>query len=224
MAATSFISTANTSFQSLPSSSSSKHNVRRPCSVSVTLCKATSDSQESSPVLTKRNLAISLTTTLSLFSLSVASKGVLEAKAAILEADDDLELLEKVKKDRKKRLEQQEVIVSSEKERASLQSLIYKLSKVGQAIDNDDLKTASTVLGPSTNADWIKKVQAAFDKLSSTSEEEKEVTELNSSLASLIASVIANDIKSSKLAFVSSATALEKWTSLTGLTGQLKGL
>lgn len=32
------------------------------------------------------------------------------------------------------------------------------------------------------------------------------------------------DIESSKLAFVSSATALEKWISLTGLVGQLKGL
>ncbi|MCI25479.1 thylakoid lumenal 16.5 kDa protein chloroplastic-like, partial [Trifolium medium] len=34
----------------------------------------------------------------------------------ILEADDDVELLEKVKKDRKKRLEKQGVISSSTKE------------------------------------------------------------------------------------------------------------
>ena len=39
-----------------------------------------------------------------------------DAKAAIVEADDDVELLEKVKKDRKKRLEKQRVISSSTKE------------------------------------------------------------------------------------------------------------
>lgn len=38
------------------------------------------------------------------------------ARAAILEADDDVELLEKVKKDRKKRLERQGVINSSARE------------------------------------------------------------------------------------------------------------
>lgn len=33
-----------------------------------------------------------------------------------------------------------------------------------------------------------------------------------------------NDLESSKLAFVSSASAFEKWSSLTGLLGQLKGI
>jgi hypothetical protein len=32
-----------------------------------------------------------------------------------------------------------------------------------------------------------------------------------------------SDVQSSKSAFVSSATALEKWVSLAGLTGKLKG-
>lgn len=39
-----------------------------------------------------------------------------DANAAILDADDDEELLEKVKRDRKKRLERQGVIKSSTKE------------------------------------------------------------------------------------------------------------
>ena len=48
--------------------------------------------------------------------LSLASKGCFDANAAILEAEDDEELLEKVKRDRKKRLERQGVINSSAKE------------------------------------------------------------------------------------------------------------
>ena len=33
-----------------------------------------------------------------------------------------------------------------------------------------------------------------------------------------------NDVETSKLAFVSSATAFEEWTTMTGLVEQLKGL
>lgn len=46
-----------------------------------------------------------------------------------------------------------------------LQDLVYKLSKVGQAIDNNDLSTASSVLGGSTNIDWIKNANVAFTKV-----------------------------------------------------------
>ncbi|OVA11530.1 hypothetical protein BVC80_1019g9 [Macleaya cordata] len=180
-----------------------------------------SESPVPCPVLTKRSLAFSLTTTLTLF---LAGKGLSDANAAILEADDDVELLEKVKKDRKKRLEKQGVISSSNNETEYLQELVYKLSKVGQAIDNNDLSAAGSVLGPNTDSDWVQKVNQALNKLSSNADEMTEVDAFNSSLATLISSVTRNDIKSSKIAFVSSAIALEKWTALTGLVGQLKGL
>ncbi|KAL9339708.1 hypothetical protein Peur_068723 [Populus x canadensis] len=199
-----------------------KCNPRRP----LTSCKALSD--ESLPVpaaspiiITKRSLSICFLTS---FVFSLASRGCSSSNAAILEADDDEELLEKVKRDRKKRLERQGVISSANKEKGYLQDLVYKLSKVGQAIDNNDLSTASSVLGGSTDTDWVKKANIAFTKLSSSPEEKIEVDTFNSSLSSLISSVTSNDIESSKIAFVSSATAFEKWTTLTGLFGQLKGL
>ncbi|CAL5443340.1 unnamed protein product [Camellia sinensis] len=234
--ATVFLSTAKTFLPTLlsttsssPSSSSSltppqlilgkKHNAR----TELNLCKAVTDSQQPPypPILTKRGLSISLTTSfLSLVSSQVCSA----ANAAILEADDDIELLEKVKRDRKKRLEKQGVISSSNKETAYLQDLVYKLSKVGQAIENNDLSAASSVLGPSTDTDWVQKANAAFKKLSSSPEEKSQVDTFNSSLASLISSVIRKDVEASKIAFVSSATAFEEWTALTGLVGQLKGL
>lgn len=145
------------------------------------------------------------------------------ARAAILEADDDLELLERVKEDKKKRLQKQGIISSSAAETGYLQDLVYKLSKVGQAIDKDDLTAAGDVLGPSSDAPWVQNVNAAFSKFSSSSEEKSAVDSFNSSLSSLFTSVSKSDINSSKLAFVSSATALEKWVELAGLTGKLKG-
>lgn len=46
-----------------------------------------------------------------------------------------------------------------------MQDLIYRLSKVGQAIDNDDLPAASSVLGPSSDAQWVQNINAAFSKV-----------------------------------------------------------
>lgn len=94
-----------------------------------------------------------------------------------------------------------------------LQDLVYKLSKVGQAIENNDLSTAGSVLGGSTNTDWVQKANIAFSKvnmvnivlsfkllstcdcfcvicpqLSSSTEEKKQVDTFNSSLSSLISS------------------------------------
>ncbi|MBA0674039.1 hypothetical protein Goari_015655 [Gossypium aridum] len=231
--ATAFLSTANSFFPSSisPSTSSScsssssslgtalvylnNQNVQRR-----TLCKAFNESPPPTPALTKRGFSLCFITSLVL----AAGNGCSNAIAAILEADDDEELLEKVKKDRKKRLERQGVISSSSQEKGYLQDVVYKLSEIGQAIDNSDLSTASSVLGGSTDTEWVKNANVAFNKLSSSPEEKTQVETFNSSLASLISSVTKNDVESSKVAFVTSATAFEKWTTLTGLVGQLKGL
>ncbi|PPD69788.1 hypothetical protein GOBAR_DD33328 [Gossypium barbadense] len=204
--ATAFLSTANSFFPSSisPSTSSSSFN----------------ESPPPTPALTKRGFSLCFITSLVL----AAGNGCSNAIAAILEADDDEELLEKVKKDRKKRLERQGVISSSGQEKGYLQDVVYKLSEIGLAIDNNDLSTASSVLGGSTDTEWVKNANVAFNKLSSSPEEKTQVEKFNSSLASLISSVTKNDVESSKVAFVTSATAFEKWTTLTGLVGQLKGL
>ncbi|CAL5040392.1 unnamed protein product [Urochloa decumbens] len=145
------------------------------------------------------------------------------ARALVLEEDDDIELLERVKEDRKKRLQKQGIISASGTETGYLQDVIYKLSKVGQAIDKDDLPAASSVLGTSSDAQWVQNANAAFSKFSSSPEERSMVDSFNASLASLFTSVNKLDAESSKSAFVSSATALEKWIALSGLSGQLKG-
>ena len=126
--ATTFLSTAKPFLSSsTPSSLSSltnrpllfscpqqKCNPRRP----LPSCKALSDESlpvpAASPIITKRSLSICFLTS---FVFSLASRGSSSANAAILEADDDEELLEKVKRDRKKRLERQGVISSANKEK-----------------------------------------------------------------------------------------------------------
>ncbi|XP_024979258.1 thylakoid lumenal 16.5 kDa protein, chloroplastic [Cynara cardunculus var. scolymus] len=201
----------------LPSSSTSmqKHIVK-----GTSVCKPVNKLPNYPPQVSKRSLSISLT---SLFLLS-STGNPHGANAAILEADDDLELMEKVKKDRKKRIEKQTVLNSSSKDKDYLQDVIYKLSKIGQAIENNDLPSAGSVLGQTLDADWVKMANVALSKLSSSQEEKSEVDAFNSSLTSLYTSVTKNDIEASRLAFVDSATAFEKWTTLTGLVGELKGL
>ncbi|KAI5007479.1 hypothetical protein ZWY2020_051038 [Hordeum vulgare] len=144
---------------------------------------------------------------LTALALAGASSSGGAVRAAVLEADDDLELLERVKEDKKKRLQKQGNISSSAAETGYLQDLLYKLSKVVQAIDKDDLSAAGDVLGPGSYA-------------SSSSQEKSAVDSFNSSLSSLFTSVSKSNINSSKSAFVSSATALEKWVELVGLTVQ----
>ncbi|XP_020099332.1 thylakoid lumenal 16.5 kDa protein, chloroplastic isoform X2 [Ananas comosus] len=162
---------------------------------------------------------------LTFLAFSSSSSSSSSARAAILEADDDEQLLERVKQDRKIRLQRQGVISSSGEETGYLQELVYKLSKVGQAIENDDLPAASSVLGPNADAEWVQQLLIRFPyQLSSSPEEKVEVETFNSSLASLFTSVGKRDVESSKMAFVSSAAALEKWIGLTGLVSQLKGL
>ncbi|GER51617.1 thylakoid lumenal 16.5 kDa protein, partial [Striga asiatica] len=179
-------------------------------------------------VISRRRISLNITatTTLLLSNLADAYKlgGCYKANAAILEADDDEELLEKVKKDRKKRLEKQGVIGSSTTETAYLQDLVYKLSETGQALETNDLSAAYSVLGSSKDTEWVQRANSALNKLSSSNEEKTEVDAFNSSLVSLISSVSGNDIEGSKVAFVSCASALEKWTVLSGLVEQLKGL
>ncbi|XP_076912135.1 thylakoid lumenal 16.5 kDa protein, chloroplastic-like [Bidens hawaiensis] len=207
--AASFLSNPTTFLPSSSSLTSHKHTLK----CKPVMCRL----PNYPPHISKRSLSINLT---SLFLLSLTGN----ANAAILEADDDLELLEKVKQDRKKRIEKQTVLNSANKDKEYLQDVIYTLSKVGQAIENNDLPSASSILGQTPDADWLKKANAALSQLSSSPEEKAEVDTFNSSLTSLYSSVTKNDIEGSKSAFVDSASAFEKWATLTGLTGQLKGL
>ncbi|CAH9136146.1 unnamed protein product [Cuscuta epithymum] len=190
------------------------------------LCKAVNETlfSHSNLVSRRRSASLCLTATLLLSLSGAGGRGSFDANAAILEAEDDEELLQKVIMDKKKRVERQGLISSSGKETAYLQDLVFKLSKVGQAIDKNELPSASGVLGQNIKTDWVQNVNSAFNKFSTSPEEKAEVDKFNSSLARLISSVAKKDVEASRTAFLASATAFEKWTTLTGLAGELKGL
>ncbi|MCD7470711.1 hypothetical protein HAX54_010736 [Datura stramonium] len=205
----------------LPSSASSSSSSSSSSSFStrkqIIVCKAENNVSNFSPIISKRSLSIVLASSL---LLSLTGNGIFNANAAILEADEDDELMEKVKRDRKKRLERQGIINSSSKEKGYLQDLVYKLSKVGQSIENNDLSAASSVLGQSTDADWIQKVNSAFNKLTGSDEEKTEIDSFNSSLSSLVSSVTKNTLKDLKQ-LLWHQPAFEKWSTLTGLIEEL---
>ncbi|CAM6104542.1 unnamed protein product [Calypogeia fissa] len=157
-------------------------------------------------------------------SISAISAGLFAFPAlALLETDDDESLLEKVKEDRRKRIEKRGVVASFKSETESVQKAVYELSKAGQAIDGEDYGLATSVLG-STDDGWIKEVKAAIFKVSRNAEEEGEAANFSAALQELQSAVSEKNSELSKSAFVASANALEKWSSLTGFFDQIKGL
>lgn len=143
---------------------------------------------------------------------------------ALLEADDDDSLLEKVKEDKRKRIQKRSTAINEfVKESEFVQVAVYKLSEAGQAIDGGDFSKATSVLSQQ-NAEWIRDIQAALDKVSSNSDEKAVAGDFRSALSSLQAAVKSGDSSSSRTAFVASAEALDKWTRLTGLAEKVRGL
>lgn len=156
--------------------------------------------------------------------ISAISAGLFALPAfALLETDDDESLLEKVKEDRRKRIEKRGVVISFKEETESVQKAVYELSKAGQAIDGDDYGLAYSVLG-NTDDGWIKEVKSAISKVNRNPEEEGEAANFSAAIEALQSAVLKKDSELSKSAFVASANALEKWSSLTGLFEQIKGL
>ncbi|XP_042058200.1 thylakoid lumenal 16.5 kDa protein, chloroplastic [Salvia splendens] len=207
--ATFLLANAKVFLPCVPSTSTHSHSTIQ------IVCRSVAPSETCSIVTSRRAIALSLAT-----AAGFLSGANYKAGAAILEADEDDELMEKVKRDRKKRLE----ISSSTQEKAYLQDVVYKLSKIGQAIEKEDLAEANSVIVSAKDTEWLQKVNAALNKLSSSEEEKTEADLFQLSMASLISSISEKDEEGSKIAFVASATAFEKWTTLSGLAGQLKGL
>ncbi|KAL3683635.1 hypothetical protein R1sor_001657 [Riccia sorocarpa] len=206
------LSLATNSVQQTGSSSRKNVALAVRCEISDSV-SVSSQAAEEKWTSTRRDVVGGAAALLSAFLAAPAS--------ALLEADEDEALLEKVKSDRQKRIQKRGAIASYKKETEYVQKAVYELSKTGKAIDTADFSTASAVLGSSS---WIANVKTALSTVSKSPEEQGEAETFSNALASLQSAVSKKDTEASKSAFVTSASALEKWTSLTGFSDQVKGL
>eukprot|EP00475_Leptophrys_vorax_P040622 TRINITY_DN75623_c0_g1_i1.p1 TRINITY_DN75623_c0_g1~~TRINITY_DN75623_c0_g1_i1.p1 ORF type:complete len:251 (+),score=18.09 TRINITY_DN75623_c0_g1_i1:80-754(+) len=153
--------------------------------------------------------------------LGAVTPAVIPAPAvALLDADDDAELLERIKRERKEKIELRESRGSYKNEEADIQAAVYGLSKVGQALEAGDLSGASAALG----SGWLAKADAAIAKISVSDGEKDLAAVFQSSTGAITSAVSASDIVGAKRAFLASALALEGWAKQAGLAGELKGL
>lgn len=171
---------------------------------------------QTSKTLSRRDLV-------SLVSVASSVLFIPPSALALLEADEDEELLEKIKTGRKQKLSKRDGFVSYNDE-ATVQKAVYRLSKAGQAIEGDDFEGAAQVLGSSLEADWAAEVISALDKAAANEEEKSVAAQFSSSLAYLQTAVSAADATSAKEAYVATGSALEAWAQLSGAAQGLKGL
>lgn len=157
-------------------------------------------------------------------AVSLASALAAFQANALLDQDDDEALLEKVKKDRDSRIKERTSRGNFKEETSTIQKAVYRLSKAGQALDESDSAAASVILASPQDSAWFPDLVAALEKGSVNFEESSVASEVKSSIAALQDAVLKKDILAAEKFFVASATALEKWISLAGLTSQILGL
>ncbi|GLC40988.1 hypothetical protein PLESTB_000954800 [Pleodorina starrii] len=147
---------------------------------------------------------------------------------ALIPDEDDEDLVEKAKANRRARLAQQRGVTREfmtaenlkdarlEQELVSVQKAVYKLSKSGSQLESGDLKAAASTLSES----WVAEFTAVASTISGTDAAGK----LSSAIQDVKAAAAAGDSASSKRQFTSLVSDLQSWASATGLAGSLRGL
>ncbi|GJP50143.1 hypothetical protein CLOM_g9280 [Closterium sp. NIES-68] len=139
---------------------------------------------------------------------------------ALLEADDDDDLLERMKRERKEKIELRESRGTYKTEEADIQAAVYGLSKVGAALEAGNSSAAAAEL----TAGWVGKADAAIAKISRSDAEKSLAAAFQSAIAALQSAAGASDVKGAKKAFLAAASALESWAKTAALDGELLGL
>ncbi|CAI5969544.1 unnamed protein product [Closterium sp. NIES-65] len=139
---------------------------------------------------------------------------------ALLEADDDTDLLERMKRERKEKIELRESRGTYKAEEADIQAAVYGLSKVGAALEAGNSSAAAAEL----SAGWVAKADAAISKISRSDAEKSLAADFQSAIAALQSAAGASDVKGAKKAFLAAASALESWAKTAALDGELLGL
>jgi len=148
---------------------------------------------------------------------------------ALIPDEEDEELVEKAKANRRQRLAEQRTttneFLSSEgltnKKLDPVQRAVYTLAKSGSQIESSDLAGAASTLSDSS---WVDAFGKASQELSSTEQARSSAADLLSGLGSLRSSASQGDLKATKRQYVAVVSALQSWASSAGVAASLKGL
>ncbi|EFJ52733.1 hypothetical protein VOLCADRAFT_120179 [Volvox carteri f. nagariensis] len=147
---------------------------------------------------------------------------------ALIPDEEDEDLVEKAKANRRARLAQQRGVtrdfmtsenlkdVRLEQELVPVQKAVYKLAKSGSQLESGDLKGAANTL----SEDWV----AEFTSVASTVSGTDAAGKLSSAIQGVQTAAASGDAAASKRQFVSLVSDLQSWASTTGLASSLKGL
>jgi hypothetical protein len=101
-----------------------------------------------------------------------------------------------------------------------IQTAVYKLAKVGQALEKGDASGAAATLADS----WVTDFAAAGDGLAKTPDNKAKLQQISGAIQGTSDAVGVGNVAAAKVAFVGAAKAIEEWVQAEGIAGQLKGL
>lgn len=144
---------------------------------------------------------------------------------ALIPDDDDEELVEKAKANRKARLEQDRLAVRKfmadegltnkelEKELALVQKGVFELAKTGSQVQSGDVKGAASTL----SEPWVKAFTIGAGKFGYSDA-------LVASVSELQETAVKGDAKAAKKAYVGVVDAVQAWANAASLSDKLRGL
>ncbi|KAK9832099.1 hypothetical protein WJX81_006978 [Elliptochloris bilobata] len=150
------------------------------------------------------------------------------AARALIPDDDDEELIEKAKANRKARLASEKEVETefkksggfAEGEVVVVQRAVNRLARSGEALAAGDLSTvAATVTGA-----WVSELEKVAAGLSTSDAARESVGAVLQGINRLGENAKSGALEDAKRSFVTSVSALQSWAETAGIAGELKGL
>ena len=197
---------------------------QRPASRSTIVAAAGAPQSVDTPVLQRRSLA----------ALIAAAPVLLTATRAfaLIPDDDDEELVEKARANRKSRLASEratektfartEGFVDGEekKDLVPVQRAVNSLGLIGKQLAAGEVSAAADTLSGS----WTSDLRAAADALSVTAGAKASAAQVVSKLGDLQSAAASGSLSGAKKEYVALVGSLESWASAAGISSAIKGL
>lgn len=169
---------------------------------------------------------------LSMALIALPMFGPVRPALALIPDDEDEELIEKAKANRKARLAQQQTTTRAflkdegitdlklGKELVPVQQAVTNLAISGSQLDKGDLPALASTLSD----DWVDEFSIAAKAVSKSEDSQVIVDQVMASLASLKSAAASGDVTASKKSYVEVVASLQSWATQAGVAPSLKGL